>query len=119
MINDFLIITGDKNPIHMKNQFCKDFTDFKEKIVPGALILSIFSAIIGNHYPGIGSIIIKQEIKFKKPIFLETKIKLVIEELKIIKIKNIHKLNIFCYDDKNILTVDGLFYVQNNFEKNL
>ena len=61
MINDFLIITGDKNPIHMKNQFCKDFTDFKEKIVPGALILSIFSAIIGNHYPGMAVLLLNKK----------------------------------------------------------
>ena len=33
MMNEFLIITGDQNPIHFENTYVQKYTDFKEKVV--------------------------------------------------------------------------------------
>ena len=84
-----------------------------------ALISSLFSAIFGNEFYSNGSIIIKQEVSYKKPIFLGAKIKLVVEELSLIKFKNIYKLKTLCYDDKNNLAIQGISLVQNNLKQSI
>lgn len=73
MVESFAEITGDKNPVHLDEEFASH-TLFKKRIVHGMLSLSIVSSILGMEFPGPGTIYMKQEVKFLKPIYIDEKI---------------------------------------------
>lgn len=61
-------LTGDMNPQHMDEEFASK-SIFKERIVHGMYVGSLFSTIFGMKMPGLGSIYVKQSLKFVKPVF--------------------------------------------------
>ena len=66
---NFSDATGDYNPIHLNKEYAKK-TPFKTPIVHGFLAGSVFSKVFGTIYPGEGTIYLKQEMVFLKPMFV-------------------------------------------------
>lgn len=66
----FSQVTGDDNLIHTDIEYAKN-TIFKQPIVHGFFVGSIFSRIFGKHYPGSGTIYLSQTMNFLAPVFLE------------------------------------------------
>ncbi|MFN6945216.1 MAG: MaoC family dehydratase [Cytophagaceae bacterium] len=64
----FSELSGDKNPIHLDEEYASQ-TIFKKPVIHGILGISIFSKIMGMTFPGEGTIILKQDISFKRPLF--------------------------------------------------
>lgn len=64
----FADLTGDTNPLHSEEEFAKN-TIYGRRIIPGFLGGSVFSKVFGTIYPGIGTIYLKQDMKFLKPMF--------------------------------------------------
>ena len=65
----FADITGDNNPIHLDEEEAKK-TVFKSRVVHGMLTASFISAILGTKLPGPGTIYLEQNLKFKKPVYV-------------------------------------------------
>lgn len=63
----FAKVTGDANPAHMDENYAKT-THFKTRIVHGMLVGSLFSALLGNDLPGLGTIYTGQTLKFTRPV---------------------------------------------------
>lgn len=82
-VMDFAEITTDRNPAHIDKDYASK-TMFKKQIVHGMFVGSLFSAIFGVQMPGLGSIYIKQSLKFTKPVYFGDEItaKVVVKELK-------------------------------------
>ncbi len=82
-VMNFAEITTDKNPAHVDKDYASK-TMFKKQIVHGMFVGSLFSAIFGVQMPGLGSIYIKQSLKFTKPVYFGDEItaKVVVKELK-------------------------------------
>ncbi len=80
MVDGFAEITGDRNPVHMDEEFART-TRFGRRIAHGMLSVGIISAILGNDFPGPGSIYMKQDVKFFRPVYLEEEIEVEIELL--------------------------------------
>ncbi len=80
----FANITTDHNPAHVDKDYASK-TMFKKQIVHGMYVGSLFSAIFGVQMPGLGSIYIKQSLKFTKPVYFGDEItaKVTVKELKI------------------------------------
>lgn len=66
----FAEVTGDNNPIHLDNEYAKN-TIFKNPIVHGFYVGSVFSRIFGTQYPGEGTIYLNQSLKFLSPVYVE------------------------------------------------
>ena len=49
LVESFSEISGDKNPIHLDENYAKN-THFRHTIAPGILLVSFFSKIIANTY---------------------------------------------------------------------
>ena len=62
----FAEVTGDKNPIHLDEEYAKN-TPFKGRILHGFLGASVFSKVFGTLFPGEGTIYLKQNMSFFKP----------------------------------------------------
>ncbi len=66
----FAKLTGDANPIHLDPVFAAQ-TPFKKPIIHGMLSATIFSKILGMDFPGNGSIYLKQNLEFLRPMYVE------------------------------------------------
>lgn len=66
-IQAFADVSGDRNPLHMDEEFAKT-TIFKGRIAHGALTASYISGILGNQLPGPGAIFTDLNMQFKRPV---------------------------------------------------
>ena len=66
-VASFAGICGDNNPLHLDKEFAST-TIFKQPIVHGILVSSLFSALFGSKI--IGSIYVSQSLQFLKPVFV-------------------------------------------------
>ena len=68
-IKSFAGISGDNNPVHMSDEFAEE-SRFKKRIAHGLISASFFSAIFGTKIPGPGAVYVKQNLIFKKPVYI-------------------------------------------------
>src|SRR5688500_9560131 len=80
-VRAFAQISGDTNPIHLDDSYAAQ-SKFERRIVHGMLTASLISAILGNDFPGTGSIYLGQDIKFKAPVFIGDTITAAVELIK-------------------------------------
>ncbi len=66
----FAEASGDFNPIHLDSNYASK-TIFKRTIIHGFLGGSVFSKVFGTMFPGEGTIYLKQNLSFFKPMFVE------------------------------------------------
>lgn len=67
-VNKFSEISGDKNPIHLNKEYASK-SIFGRRIIHGYLGTSVFSKVFAMSFPGEGTIYLKQDLKFLKPMF--------------------------------------------------
>jgi len=65
----FTKLTGDYNPLHVDEGFGKT-SNFKQNIVHGMLIGSLFSTLVGMYCPGKNSLYLGQTLNFKQPVYI-------------------------------------------------
>ncbi|MFN4189748.1 MAG: MaoC family dehydratase [Pseudothermotoga sp.] len=73
MVKDFSELTGDKNPVHLDEEYAKS-TRFKKRICHGMLVASLISKVLGMDFPGPGTILVKQQFKYRSPVYIDEKI---------------------------------------------
>jgi 3-hydroxybutyryl-CoA dehydratase len=101
----FSQICGDRNPLHYDEEYCKK-TIFKKPIIFGILGASLFSNLLGNNLDG--SIYIKQNLNFLKPIYIDEEIEASVEIKDLIKPKDFLLLKTQVVKlDTNEVAIDG------------
>lgn len=65
----FAKLTGDFNPLHVDEYFGKN-SNFKQNIVHGMLVGSLFSTLVGMYCPGKNSLYLGQTLNFKQPVYI-------------------------------------------------
>ncbi|WP_018342921.1 MaoC family dehydratase [Cytophaga aurantiaca] len=83
-VQAFAELSGDKNPLHLDAEYAAT-TMFKKPIIHGILGASIMSKILGMHFPGEGTVYLRQEIDFKRPMYVEVQYE---AQLKVIEINS-------------------------------
>ena len=68
-VNAFATVTGDNNPIHIDEDKAAQ-SIFRKRIMHGFLGGSIFSRVFGTIWPGNGTIYLKQNMSFLKPMYV-------------------------------------------------
>ena len=69
-VKAFSGISGDKNPVHMDDEYAKN-SRYKKRIAHGMLSASFFSALFGTKIPGEGCVYVAQSLRFKRPVYLD------------------------------------------------
>ncbi|MFW9904093.1 MAG: MaoC family dehydratase [Candidatus Thorarchaeota archaeon] len=105
-IRKFAEISGDRNPIHLDEEFAKK-TFFQGRIAHGMFSAALISAVLANKLPGPGSIYLKQEIRFIKPIRIGDTILVTVEVIKKEDEKERVILRTSCINQHTELVVDG------------
>ena len=115
-INQFSLVTGDNNPVHISDDFASK-TIFKKRVAHGFFTASLISTLIATKLPGPGSIYISQTLKFLAPAYIGDNIltKAIIQ--KIDKEKRRVNLLTECFiSDKKILTGEAEILVDTKSE---
>ncbi|MDX7730667.1 MaoC family dehydratase [Aeromonas caviae] len=68
-VKDYSGISGDKNPVHMDEEYAKA-SRFGKRIAHGMLSSGFFSALFGTKLPGQGCVYVSQSLKFRKPVYI-------------------------------------------------
>lgn len=105
IVNDFCQLTTDLNPLHLDIEFASKSV-FGKRIAPGMLVSSFIAAVIGNDFPGKGTIYLSQNLKFHLPIFLEDRISVRVKVISIMP-NNWIKLNTQCANQKGEIVISG------------
>lgn len=70
-VNEFARLSGDDNPLHLDAAYAAT-TVFRRPIIHGILATSVFSKVLGTHFPGHGSIYLSQQVEFLRPVYVDT-----------------------------------------------
>ncbi|MCD4827514.1 MAG: MaoC family dehydratase [Acholeplasmataceae bacterium] len=108
-IRKFGELTQDLNDAHFNEDYAKS-TIFKKPIVHGMFIGSLFSKIFGMDYPGLGTIYCSQTLKFLKPVYPDTPLKVLVTVTNIDLEKNrvIFRTEVFDQKDQCLLTGEAM-----------
>jgi 3-hydroxybutyryl-CoA dehydratase len=99
-VRRFAEIVGDLNPVHLDEGFAeKSF--FKKRIVHGAFLGGLISKVLGMDFPGQGTIYISQTSIFKRPVYVDTTVRVEIKVTQVIPEKRRLVL------DTHVLNSDG------------
>lgn len=94
-IDTFAELTGDKNPIHVDEEFAKT-TMFGKRIAHGALSASLISAVLGNDLPGPGAVFVELNLRFRRPAFIGDEVIAVAEVAEINERNGRVKMKCYC-----------------------
>lgn len=97
-IDLFAEVSGDRNPLHMDEEFAKN-TAFGQRIAHGALTASYISGILGNDLPGPGSIFVGLSMRFRRPVYIGSKVIVRVEVTEMIERGNRVTLKVSCNVD--------------------
>ena len=70
MMDKFLDISNDTNPLHIDENYAKD-KGFPSRVVYGLLTSSFYSTLVGVHLPGKYCILQGIDIQFSKPVYVD------------------------------------------------
>lgn len=112
LIVDFSEISGDRNPLHLDEDYAKN-TIFKKRIAHGMLIGSFFSSVLANDFPGEGTIYLSQKLDFKAPVYIDTQVSIELQILEIKKEKKLFIIRTDCLDENGKILVTGEAVVMN------
>lgn len=94
MIRGFAEISGDRNPVHLDDEFAKT-TRFGRRIAHGMITGALISRALATELPGPGAIYLGQSLRFVAPVYVDEEIEI---HLRITQVK----------EEKGILTIETL-----------
>jgi acyl dehydratase len=110
-VKRFAEVSTDKNPIHLDKEYAEK-TIFKQRIVHGMLVGSLFSGILGCDLPGEGTIYLGQTLSFRASVPLNEKVTATVELTNIREDKPIATFKTVCVDSKGKVVIDGVATVR-------
>jgi len=102
----FAEASGDFNPIHLDQEYAKN-SIFKKTIIHGFLGGSVFSKVFGTIFPGNGTIYLKQDLSFYKPMFTNQKYTADFEVIDTDTLKNRAVVKTIILDELNEVVIKG------------
>ena len=86
MVKSFSKISEDFNPVHLDHEYASK-SRYKKQIIHGLMATSLFSGLFGTKLPGEGCVYKSQNIRFRRPIYINDIVKAIVE-VKYIDIKS-------------------------------
>lgn len=100
-IAEFAAVSGDTNPVHLDEGYASQ-TVFGGRVAHGMMVASYFSALLGNHLPGVGTIYLSQSVRFLKPVRINDTITAEVEVLAVDCSKNRATLRTRCFNQDGV-----------------
>ena len=106
VVRDFSELTGDRNPVHLDEEFAKT-TRFGRRIAHGMIAASQISAAIANTLPGPGSVYLSQSLQFVAPVFIGDVVTTKLTVISIKEGKPIATIETICENQKGDVVLKG------------
>lgn len=107
MVDRFAEISEDFNPVHVDPEYGKTCI-FGDNIAHGMICAGLISAVLGNKLPGLGSIYISQELRFKAPVYFNDVVTAWVEIIGLEEEKHKIKLQTWCENQDGKVVVEGI-----------
>ncbi len=106
LIRQFADVSGDKNPIHLDDEFAKT-TQFGKRIAHGMLGAAFISAVLGYEMRDQKVVYLSQSLQFLKPVFLDDMVSAEATVTKIREDKPIVTLETICKNQDGDVLIKG------------
>lgn len=103
-IEKFAKLSGDTNPLHVDRNYVVAKTSFKNCLVHGAYLNSLVSSVIGTRLPGPGAVVVKEELNFPNPCYVEEEVKVTV---RLREIRKIITVDFTCVTDAGQVVLCG------------
>jgi 3-hydroxybutyryl-CoA dehydratase len=113
LVNQFAEVSGDFNPVHVDKEYGKT-SIFGDNIAHGMIGAAMISAVLGNKLPGVGSIYLSQDLKFRAPVYFGDVITAHVEITELDEEKKKIKLNAWCQNQDEKKVVSGTAHIYLN-----
>ncbi|HEY9765545.1 MAG TPA: MaoC family dehydratase [Chroococcales cyanobacterium] len=107
VVRGFSEISEDCNPLHLDDDYAEK-TIFGRRIAHGMICGGLISAVLGTKLPGLGSIYLSQELKFKAPVFIDDTVTAYVEIIELEREKKRIKLATWCENQEGKKVVEGV-----------
>lgn len=109
-IRDIAKVSGDINPIHLDEAYASK-SIFGRRIAHGLFCLNAISMILGNHFPGMGTILLSQSFEYKAPVYIGdvTTVEVTVTEA---MPKGVYLLSVVCQDQNRRKVLTGISKVK-------
>jgi acyl dehydratase len=74
----FARLSGDENPVHLDADAARS-AGFEREIVHGVLVVSLISRLLGTVLPGPGTILLGQELRYRRPVYPGDRLRATVE----------------------------------------
>jgi len=99
---DFARVSGDTNPIHLDEKYAEN-TQFGKRIAHGMFAASFFSGIFGTKLPGTGCLYLSQNLRFRKPIYIDDELVIEVTVVDKIERKRVLEFSTTIYVDNQVV----------------
>lgn len=100
----FARLSGDDNPIHLDGAAART-AGFEREVVHGVLVVSLISRLLGTVLPGPGTILLGQELRYRRPVHVGDRLRASVEVLTVREDKPDITLRTWVESDE--IVVDG------------
>ena len=106
LIISFAEVSEDSNPIHLDKNIARN-SIFGKRVAHGMLVASFISALISKKLPGPRSVYYEQNLSFRKPVYVNDKVKVEVVITDLVKHKRLVALDTNCYNQNNQMVISG------------
>lgn len=107
----FIDLFDDKNPLHTDEQFAKG-KKFTGRVMHGAILTGFLSNFIGEQLPVKNVIVLSYTISYKKPVYLDDKVKLFATVTEVFASVNCVDIDYQFKNSSNIVVSKGKISIQ-------
>lgn len=104
-------VSGDYNPIHIDEAYAKK-SIFGRRIAHGLLCTGMISALLGNSLPGRGTLILREDLLFLKPVFENDTIVAMVTVLEIVQEKGRITMGVSCKNQDGTEVLQGRIFTK-------
>jgi acyl dehydratase len=110
MLKLYAELTGDYNPLHFDDEFCKR-TRFGERIAQGGITTGMINTLIAMELPGPGSVFMSQNYKFPNAAYVGNTLTATIEVIAVKPDKPVTQLKVHITRQDGALVLEGEAWV--------
>lgn len=111
----FVKLIGDPNPVHTDEEYAKN-SYFKKLAVQGMHAGSTFSRVIGDRFPGEGSINMYREFTFIRPVYIDEEYTMTFRIIEVDKETHIGIIKCRLINPQGKLCIDCLTRIKNSIQ---
>lgn len=107
----FAKLSGDDNPIHVDADAARR-ARFDRQVVHGVLVTSLISRLLGTRLPGAGTVLLGQELRYRRPVYPGDRLRATVEVLSVREDKPVIVLRTWVESDEVVLDGEATVVVR-------